>query len=155
MNYTEQDIEALVATQRNYFMTGATLPVAWRILQLKRLREAVRQYEAELEEALAKDLGRSAVEAYLCDIGPIIVEINETIRGLRRWARPECHYSGLMCFPSLSTKVYKMPYGTTLIISPFNFPLLLTLGVLAASIAAGNTAILKTSSKSPSHPRST
>lgn len=149
MNYTEQDIEALVSTQRNYFMTGATLPVAWRILQLKRLREAVRQHEAELEEALAKDLGRSAVEAYLCDIGPIIVEINETIRGLRRWARPECHYSGLMCFPSLSTKVYKMPYGTTLIISPFNFPLLLTLGVLAASIAAGNTAILKTSSKSP------
>lgn len=55
----------------------------------------------------------SAPEAYLCDIGPIVVEINEMLRGLRRWARPERHFSGLMCFPSLVTKVYKMPYGVT------------------------------------------
>ena len=121
----------------------------WRIRQLKKLRKAVIDRERELEQALADDLGRSAVEAYLCDIGPIVVEINETIAGLRKWARPETHFSGLMCFPSITTKVYKMPYGVTLIISPFNFPLLLTLGVLTAAIAGGNTAVLKTSSKSP------
>ena len=146
---TEQEIQGIVASQREYFLSGATLPVKWRIAQLKKLKQAVIERERELEEALAEDLGRSAVEAYLCDIGPIIVEINETIRGLRRWVRPETHFSGLMCFPSIITKVYKMPYGVTLIISPFNFPMLLTLGVLAASIAGGNTAVLKTSSKSP------
>ena len=70
------------------------------------------------------------------------------LRCLKRWAKPELHYSGLACFPSLLTRVYKMPYGTTLLISPFNFPVLLSLGVLAASLAGGNTAVLKMSSKS-------
>ena len=101
-----------------------------------------------LETALYDDLRKSETEAYLCDIGPVIVEVNEILKGLRRWARPERHFSGLMCFPSTNTTVYKMPYGVSLIISPFNFPILLTLGVLAASISGGNTAVLKTSSKS-------
>lgn len=134
--------------QKKFFRSGVTLDVKWRIQQLKKLKKAVMAYEAEFEQALAEDLGRSRVEAYLCDIGPVIVEINEIIRGLRKWARPERHFSGLLCFPSICTTVYKMPYGVTLIISPFNFPILLTLGVLAASISGGNTAIIKTSSKS-------
>lgn len=142
------NIQSIVEAQRAFFRTGETLDVKWRINQLKRLKAAVRAHSQEMEQALADDLGRSAVEAYLCDVLPIITEIDETIRGLRRWARPECHYSGLMCFPSIVTKVYKMPYGVTLIISPFNFPMLLTLGVLAASIAGGNTAVIKASSKS-------
>ena len=146
--YTETEIKSIVTAQRNYFRTGATLDVKWRIQQLKKLKKAVIAHEEEFEQALHEDLGRSKVEAYLCDIGPIITEINETIRGLRRWARPERHFSGLMCFPSITTKVYKMPYGVTLIISPFNFPMLLTLGVLAASLSGGNTAVIKTSSKS-------
>ena len=146
---TKQDIQNIVSSQREYFLSGETLPVEWRIKQLKKLKQAVVSRESELESALAQDLGRSAVEAYLCDIGPIIVEINETISGLRKWARPETHFSGFMCFPSITTKVYKMPYGVSLIISPFNFPLLLTIGVLTAAIAGGNTAVLKTSSKSP------
>lgn len=142
------DIKAIVDSQRAYFRTGATLDVKWRIKQLKRLREAVKAHAEEMQQALAEDLGRSAVEAYLTDVLPIVFEIDETIRGLRRWARPECHYSGLACFPSMVTKVYKMPYGVSLIISPFNFPMLLTLGVLTASIAGGNTAVIKASSKS-------
>ena len=148
MEYGQEEIQQVVLAQRDFFRTGQTLDVKWRIAQLKRLRRAVLSYEQEFEQALAADLGRSAVEAYLCDILPTVTEIDETIRGLRRWARPECHYSGLMCFPSLVTKVYKMPYGVTLIISPFNFPILLTLGVLTASIAGGNTAVIKASSKS-------
>ena len=148
MEYGQEEIQQVVLAQRDFFRTGQTLDVKWRIAQLKRLRCAVLSYEQEFEQALAADLGRSAVEAYLCDILPTVTEIDETIRGLRRWARPECHYSGLMCFPSLVTKVYKMPYGVTLIISPFNFPILLTLGVLTASIAGGNTAVIKASSKS-------
>ncbi len=142
------DIKAIVESQRAFFRSGATLDVKWRIAQLKKLRAAVKAHAEEMEQALAEDLGRSAVEAYLCDVLPIVFEIDETIRGLRRWARPECHYSGLACFPSVVTKVYKMPYGVALIISPFNFPMLLTLGVLTAALAGGNTAVIKASSKS-------
>ena len=145
---TESEISDIVAAQRRFFRTGATLPIRWRIEQLKKLKAAVIAYEQEFEKALAEDLGRSQVEAYLCDIGPIIVEINEMLCGLRRWARPECHFSGFMCFPSMITKVYKMPYGVSLVISPFNFPILLTIGVVAAAMAGGNTVVIKSSSKS-------
>ena len=148
MTYTESEISAIVAAQRKFFRTSTTLPIKWRIQQLKKLKAAVIAHETEMEEALAEDLGRSRVEAYLCDVGPIIVEINEMIRGLRRWSRPERHFSGLMCFPSLITKVYKMPYGVSLVISPFNFPMLLTIGVVAAAMCGGNTAVIKASSKS-------
>ena len=146
--YNEVEISNIVAAQRKFFRTGATLPIKWRIQQLKKLKAAVIAHEKEFEDALAEDLGRSQVEAYLCDIGPIVVEINEMISGLRRWARPERHFSGFMCFPSMITKVYKMPYGVSLVISPFNFPILLTIGVVAAAMAGGNTAVIKASSKS-------
>ena len=148
MNYTEEQIREIVAAQRRYFRTGETLPVKWRIRQLKKLKAAVIAHSADFETALAQDLGRDRVEAYVCDVGPVIVEINEMIRGLRRWARPETHFSGLMCFPSTFTKVYKLPYGVALVISPFNFPILLTLGVVAAAICGGNTVVVKASSKS-------
>ena len=143
-----EQITEIVEAQRKFFRTGATLPVKWRIQQLKKLKAAVIAHATEFEDALTADLGRSSVEAYLCDVGPIIVEINEMLRGLRRWARPECHFSGLMCFPSAVTKVYKMPYGVSLVISPFNFPILLTIGVVAAAISGGNTVVVKSSSKS-------
>lgn len=146
---TEAKIKEIVEAQKAYFRRGDTLDVKWRLSQLKRLRKAVRENEEAFERALNEDLGRSAVESYLCDIGPLISEINEMIRHLRRWARPETHFSGLMCFPSIITRVYKMPYGVTLIFSPFNFPILLSLGVLAASISAGNTAVIRPSSKTP------
>ena len=146
--YTEEDIKGIVEKQRAFFRSGATLPLDFRIRQLKALRRAVISSEKEIEAALREDLGRTELEAYFCDIGPVIMEINETLRGLRRWARPENHFSGLTCFPSLFTKVYKMPYGATLIISPFNFPSMLSFGVLLAAIAAGNTAVIKASSKS-------
>ena len=146
--YTEEQIREIVAAQRRFFRTGETLPVKWRIKQLKKLKAAVIVHQQEFIDALAEDLGRSEVEAYLCDVGPIIVEINEMISGLRRWARPECHWSGLMCFPSIVTKVYKMPYGVSLVISPFNFPILLTIGVVAAAMCGGNTVVVKSSSKS-------
>ena len=148
MSHTLSDIQKTVEEQRAFFRSGTTLDVDWRLRQLRTLRDAVIAHEKEFEDALQQDLGRSATEAYLCDIGPIVVEINEMLRGLRKWARPERHFSGLMCFPSLVTKVYKMPYGVTLVISPFNFPILLTLGVVAASICGGNTVVIKASAKS-------
>ena len=148
MSWTQESIHELVEKQRGFFRSGATLPVEWRIEQLKKLKAAVLEHQAMLEAALYEDLRKSSFEAYLVDIGPVIVEVNEMLRGLKKWARPERHFSGLMCFPSTSTRVYKLPYGVSLVISPFNFPILLTLGVLAASISGGNTAVIKTSSKS-------
>ena len=148
INDYESTVRNIVDAQRRFFRTGTTLPVSWRIQQLKRLKAAVIAHADEFTAALAQDLGRSEVEAYLCDVGPIIVEINEILSGLRRWARPERHFSGWMCFPSLITKVYKMPYGVSLVISPFNFPILLTIGVVAAAMSGGNTVVIKSSSKS-------
>ena len=131
--WTEQAIQDVVQAQRSFFRSGATLDVDWRVAQLKRLKRAVQSHEAELVGALQADLGRSSTEAFFCDIGSTILELNETIRGLARWARPETHLSGLHCFPSVVTRVHKMPFGTTLIVSPFNFPVLLSLGPLAAA----------------------
>ena len=147
-NWNEQSIFNLVTKQRNFFSSNVTLPIKWRIQQLKKLKNAIIKNEEKILKALNTDLGRAEMEAYFCDVGSIILELNETLRGLKRWSKPERHFSGLLCFPSLSTKVYKMPYGVTLIISPFNFPFLLSLGVLVAAIAGGNTAIIKASSKS-------
>ena len=142
-------VHDIVERQRAFFRTGETLDVNWRLQQLKKLKEAVLQHRLELERALNEDLGRAPMEAYFCDIGSLLKEINETSRALKRWAKPETVFSGLHCFPSLITKVYKLPYGVSLIISPFNFPVLLSLGVLVPCIAGGNTAVIKASSKSP------
>ena len=148
MGYTKEDIHQIVLTQREFFYTNATLPVSFRKEQLRKLKEAIKKNQKKILEALHTDLGRSEVEGYLLDIGPTLFEIDEYISGLKKWSRPETHFSGLACFPSIFTKVYKLPYGVSLIVSPFNFPILLTLGVLAASIAGGNTAVIKASSKS-------
>lgn len=149
MPYTQEEIHEIVQRQRNFFKTGATLPIAYRIEQISRLKESILFYENDMKAAMKEDLGRSDLEGYLLDIGSTILELNETIHGLKKWAKPETHFSGFLAFPSLITKVYKLPYGVTLIIAPFNFPFLLSLGVLAASIAGGNTAVLKLSSKAP------
>ena len=148
--YTEKDIKEIVARQRAFFNSGTTLDVSWRIEQLKILRKAIEDHEEDMVEALRLDLGRHPMEGYFCDIGPVIMEINETIAGLKKWARPEIHFSGLTCFPSLITKVYKAPYGVTLIISPFNFPFMLSFGVLLAAIAGA----IRRSSRLPASPAS-
>ncbi len=148
MGYTREDIHNIVEKQREFFMSNQTLDLKFRKEQLKKLKNALIKNTEKLEKALHEDLSRCDAEAYFCDIGDVIMEINECIKGLRRWAKPERHFSGLACFPSMTTKVYKMPYGVSLIISPFNFPILLSVGVLAAAISGGNTAMIKASSKS-------
>ena len=148
MSYTKQEIHDLVLSQREFFYSGKTLDIKFRKAQLKKLRKMIIDHQKELEDALHEDLGRCDAEAYFCDIGDTVMEINEYLKGLSKWSKPETHFSGFAAFPSLFTKVYKIPYGVTLIISPFNFPILLSLGVLAASIAGGNTALIKMSSKS-------
>ena len=148
MPYTKDDIHQIVLNQRQYFNTGETLDIKFRIRQLKKLKQMMLDNSESIVEALKVDLGRDEVESFLCDIGPVIMEIDEYIKGVRKWSKSEKHFSGFACFPSLHTYVHKLPYGVTLIVSPFNFPFMLSVGVLAASISAGNTAIIKASSKS-------
>ena len=148
MAHTKESIHEIVLKQHEFFNSNVTLDIKFRKEQLKKLRQAIIDNQDQIIEALHIDLGRCDVESYFCDVGDVVMEINEYIKGLRKWSKPERHFSGLACFPSMTTKVYKMPYGVSLIISPFNFPVLLSIGVLAASIAAGNTAIIKASSKS-------
>ena len=148
MAYTKEEIHSIVEKQREFFLSNQTLNLSFRKKQLIKLKNAIIANQEKLEKALHEDLGRSDAEAYFCDIGDVVMEINECIHGLKRWAKPETHFSGLACFPSMTTKVYKMPYGVSLIISPFNFPILLSVGVLAAAISGGNTALVKASSKS-------
>ncbi len=147
--WTKENIHELVQKQNKFFRTNKTLDLNFRKKAIIRLRDAVIRHEDDLKEALYKDLGRHGLEAYFCDIGTVVLEANETLKGLDKYAKTETHFSGLTCFPSMITKVYKMPYGTTLIISPFNFPILLSFGVLIAAISGGNTAVIKASSKTP------
>lgn len=148
MDWNKERVHEAVEKQRAYFRSGATMSLSFRKQMLLKLRESVLRHQGDMEEALRQDLGRSDGEAFLCDVGPVLLEINEAIHGMKKWAKPERHYSGLLAFPSMTTRVYKIPYGVALIISPFNFPFLLSLGVLTACIAAGNTAVMKASSKS-------
>ena len=94
MAHTQETVHEIVEKQRAYFKTGATLDVNFRIAQLKKLRQAVLDHKELLEQALYEDLNKSPVEAYLCDLGPVIVEVDEILKGLRRWARPERHFRG-------------------------------------------------------------
>ena len=148
MEHTKESIHQIVLNQREFFNSGQTLNIKFRKEQLKKLKKAIIDNQQQIVDALHIDLGRCEVESYLCDIGDVVMEIDEYLHGLSKWSKPETHFSGLACFPSIFTKVYKMPYGVSLIISPFNFPVLLSIGVLAAAIAGGNTAIIKASSKS-------
>jgi aldehyde dehydrogenase (NAD+) len=140
-------LEAL-SRQRDYFSSGATLPVGYRIAALKKLYTAVAQNEARIAHALHADLGKSPEESYLCETGMVLSEISYLIRHLRRYARLKRVPTPLAQFPSKSY-VQPCPYGTVLIMSPWNYPFLLTLDPLADAIAAGNTAIIKPSAYAP------
>ena len=84
MAFTQERIHEIVQKQRAFFRTGKTLDVKWRKEQLKKLKQAVMDHKDLLQDALYEDLGKSPVEAYLCDLGPVIVEVNEILRGLNR-----------------------------------------------------------------------
>lgn len=143
-----QTIDTLLKNQRMFFRSGATLPVSFRINMLKKLYAAVKKHENEIAEALKTDLGKSDFEGFMCETGMVLSEISYMIRHTRRFAREKTVYTPLAQFPSRSYKK-PCPYGNVLIMSPWNYPFLLTLDPLADAIAAGNTVILKPSAYSP------
>ena len=145
---TEQEINAIVAVQRKYFQTGATLPVSFRIDALRRLYDAVSGSEKEIHDALRKDLGKSGFESYMCETGLVLEEISYMLKHVRRFAGEKRVRTPLAQFHSRSYKK-SSPYGVTLIMRPWNYPFMLTLSPLVDALAAGNTAVVKPSAYSP------
>ena len=145
---TAQEIERLLENQRKFYRSGATIPVAFRVEQLKNLRRAIQTFEPEICEALLNDLGKSAYEAYMCEIGLALSEISHMTRNVKKWAKPRRVWTPLAQFPSRSYR-QAVPRGSVLIMSPWNYPFLLTIGPLVDAIAAGNVATIKPSAYSP------
>lgn len=145
---TETEIKQMVELQRNYFYSGATLNVDARIHALKKLKSCINNHEKDIADAIGKDLGKSNFESYMCEIGLVLSEIGYMLKHIRSYAREKRVHTPLSQFHSRSFKK-PSPYGTVLIMSPWNYPFLLTLEPLADAIAAGNTAIVKPSAYSP------
>ena len=145
---TEKEINDIVVRQRNYFQTGATLPVDMRIVGLRRLYAAVSQNEKEIQDALKKDLGKSGFESYMCETGLVLEEISYMLKHIRSFSREKRRRTPLAQFHSRSYQK-PSPYGVALIMSPWNYPFMLTLSPLVDALAAGNTAVVKPSAYSP------
>ncbi len=145
---TAEAIKALVGNQRAYFDTGATLPVAVRIDALKKLRTAVLQQEQAITEALKQDLGKSAYESYMCEVGMVLSEISYMLKHISRYTKNQKVPTPLAQFPSVSYRK-PSPYGVVLVMSPWNYPFLLTLGPMVNALAAGNTVVVKPSAYAP------
>ena len=140
--------EALVQRQRDYFRTGATLSVSFRLGALDRLYKAINTRQPEICAALKADLGKSETESFMCEIGMVLSEITYMRKHIRRFSRPKTVWTPLAQFCSHSF-TQSVPYGNTLIMSPWNYPFLLSMEPLVDAIASGNTVIVKPSAYSP------
>lgn len=144
MNSVEQTFEQ----NRQYFKTQATKDVKFRKQQLKNLSKSIKNYETELLEAFNADLGKNKVEAFATEIGFVLKNIKLARKELKNWTKRKQVNTPLFMFPAKSY-IMKEPYGTVLIIGPFNYPLQLVIEPLIGAIAAGNTAIIKPSEFTP------
>ena len=142
------DIQALIAAQRAYFNTGATLSLSARRNALRQLREAIKAHEGDICAALRADLNKSSTESYMCEIGLTLSELSFVEKRLGRWMGDRPHLTPLAQFPARSFTVQE-PYGVVLIMSPWNYPFLLTISPLIGAIAAGNCCVVKPSAYSP------
>ena len=138
----------ILEKQREFFRSGRTLSVPYRTACLKRLRETVVEMEGEIEAALKADLGKSATEAYMTEIGMVLSELGCAIKNIGRWSRVRKVRTPPAQFPARSA-IMPEPYGNVLIMSPWNYPFLLCISPLVSAIAAGNTAVVKPSAYSP------
>ena len=146
MNETE--IKQIVNLQRDFFYSGATLDINFRRNALKKLKTCIIKYKNEISAAIRNDLGKSDFESYMCETGLVLSEISYMLKHIQSFAKEKRVHTPLAQFHSRSYKK-PSPYGVVLIMSPWNYPFLLTLEPLVDAIAAGNTSILKSSAYSP------
>jgi len=141
-------IETLISAQRAYFAKGETLGVSFRKAALKKLRSILLARESEINAALYKDLNKSASESYMCEVGMTLAELNYVLAHVDRWAKKHYVPSPLAQFHARSFTVHN-PYGVVLIMSPWNYPFMLTMEPLIGALAAGNCCVVKPSAYAP------
>ena len=141
-------MQNILNKQREFFMSGKTLPVKLRLEYLKKLKEVIKVNEQEIFDALYKDLGKSSTEAYMCEVGLSLDEISYFQKNLKKFAKDKTVFTPITNFHSRSY-IKSVPWGNVLIISPWNYPFLLSIEPLIDAIAAGNTVVLKPSAYSP------
>ncbi|MEG2338315.1 MAG: aldehyde dehydrogenase [Clostridium sp.] len=139
-----ESISLIVNNQREYFNSGITLDLEFRIESLKKLKKAIVNNEKDILESLRKDLNKAPLEGYAAEIGLTLEEINFTIKNLRKWMKPKRVRTPITQFPSVS-RIYSDPYGVVLIMSPWNYPFQLSITPLIGAIAGGNCALIKPS----------
>lgn len=144
MKFTAQDVEHMIADQHEFYYTGATKSVEFRKEQLSRLKKAVQHHEKEIVQALYKDLRKSEFEAYATEVGFVLDSIGYMMKHLEDWMKPEQVKTPLHLLPAKSF-IMREPYGSVLIIGPFNYPFQLVMEPLIGAIIGGNCAILKPS----------
>lgn len=145
---TEQEIKDILQQQNHFFSSGKTIPAEFRLKQLESLKEAMIRHEADLAAALKEDLGKSRMESYMCEIGLTLSELTWMQKHLRSLMRSKRVSTPAAQFAAKSFRS-PSPYGTVLIMSPWNYQVLLTLDPLIDAIAAGNTAVVKPSAYAP------
>ena len=145
---TEQEIKDILQQQNHFFSSGKTIPAEFRLKQLESLKEAMIRHEVDLAAALKEDLGKSRMESYMCEIGLTLSELTWMQKHLRSLMRSKRVSTPAAQFAAKSFRS-PSPYGTVLIMSPWNYPVLLTLDPLIDAIAAGNTAVVKPSAYAP------
>ena len=143
-----RSIDEILTVQRAYFKSGRTLPVENRIQSLRSLKQTLKRYEDRVCTALEQDLGKSRMEAYMCEIGMVYSEISYMLSHVKQLSRDRRVRTPLTQFPARSFR-RPAPKGTVLIMSPWNYPLMLTLDPLVDALAAGNTAVVKPSAYAP------
>lgn len=141
-------ITETVNSLREYFNSGVTLNLKTREQILKKLKQSIIRHEKEIFDALNQDLGKSETESYMSEVGLVLSEISYCLKHFKKWAKPKKVASPLAQFPSKSFMLYE-PRGVVLIMSPWNYPFMLTLEPLIGAICAGNCCVLKPSNYSP------
>ena len=138
----------ILQKQRAFFGSGNTKDVKFRMETLKRLEQWIRRHDEEIMAALKTDLNKSPFEAYATEVGVVLDELKFMLKRIRRWSRRKKVLSNIKNFPS-SGRIYPEPYGVVLIMSPWNYPFMLTVTPVIAAVAAGNCAVVKPSAYSP------
>lgn len=142
-------MENIIKKQQTFFNTGKTRNPAFRKAALLRLKASLKKHQLMAEAALKKDLNKSAIESYLCETSMVFDELSTAIKNLDKWTRKTYAPTPIVHLPAVSFSM-KEPYGVVLIMSPWNYPFLLSLVPLIGAIAAGNCCIIKPSAYSPS-----
>ena len=123
---TETEIQNILEKQHKFFQTGQTLPVNYRIEQLKKLKDSIIRHEPDLNLSLKADLGKSETESYMCEVGLTLSELSWMLKHIKKLTKEKWVPTPLAQFAAKSFRS-PSPYGTVLIMSPWNYPVLLTL----------------------------